>query len=45
MSLSDEYVDFYEKHETIILISFGAMFVPPEYEINLLLEAVKLVSK
>ena len=44
MKLEKEYTDFFDKHERVVLISFGTMFMPPIEEMDLIIEAIKLTD-
>ena len=44
MTLDEEYTTFFDKHQKVVLISFGSMFMPPVHEMDLIIDAIKLTD-
>ena len=44
MKLDAEYTSFFDRHEKVVLISFGVMFMPPIHEMDLIIDAIKLTD-
>ena len=40
--LPDDYLDFIDSHESIVYISFGTMFMPPNDQMMRIYEAIKI---